>query len=262
MNGGGARWNSIDLASGTQADRHSNRLNFNQTGFSMRSSLGGTTFASPEDNLRATLYKTLFQSTQQSIKPNFSLESRPEHIAAANQESSVLFRVDPKGQVGRFRPRKQRVRESFGERNSRLGHLATRTSLAKIKHGMHGFEGEKFKNDIGYALKPEMLQTNTTILSKRDMEREISNLEQTMAPPSTHPDKSDGAPPTTTRKVDELDGRGGSGGGDGGDQVIYEESVNDAHLDHDDRIAESRLSHTLSTFDSHNTNKMMLVQQN
>ena len=38
--------------------------------------------------------------------------------------------------------------------------------------------GAKFKNDgIAIALKPEMLQTSTTIFSKRDMEKEITNLE-------------------------------------------------------------------------------------
>ena len=34
------------------------------------------------------------------------------------------------------------------------------------------------------------------------------------------------------------------------DQVIYEESVNEAQVDHDDRSIDSHLSNTLTPFDS------------
>ena len=74
--------------------------------------------------------------------PKLTLESRPENEAIANHESSVLFKVLPNGKVGRFRPRIKRKRETFAERNSRLGHLATRTSLTKINSGARGRDGE------------------------------------------------------------------------------------------------------------------------
>ena len=45
------------------------------------------------------------------------------------------------------------------------------------------------------------------------------------------------------------------------DQVIYEESVNEAQLDHDDRSMESHLSPNMTTFDSHQSNSNIMVLQ-
>lgn len=59
----------------------------------------------------------------------------PEERAQANGESTVLYKVPPNGNVGMFRPRPKRKRETFGERNSRLGYLATTTSLGAGQRG-------------------------------------------------------------------------------------------------------------------------------
>ena len=67
----------------------------------------------------------MYRSTQANgDQIGFSLETRPEVLAKEHGESTVLFKVNPKGTVGRFRPRAKRRQESFAERNLRLGNLA------------------------------------------------------------------------------------------------------------------------------------------
>lgn len=81
----------------------------------------------------AHIERTMYRSLQADRdRPGFSLETKPEMIAQSNGESTVLFKVNPVGNVGRFRPRAKRQKETFAERNSRLGHLAHRTSVGVI----------------------------------------------------------------------------------------------------------------------------------
>ena len=96
--------------------------------------------------------------------------------------SSVLDRVDPIGKVGRFRPRLRRNPETFGQRNSRLGHIATRTSIGMVKAKMKLDEQRSkptsmFNTQEGFGLNPDLLKTETTIFSKRAIERELTELE-------------------------------------------------------------------------------------
>ena len=112
-------WRSLDLS-----PLHSERSSRNNLGFSPNA----TGFSMISQGMNSKMYSTMQQSD--NSRP-FSLEDKPEVIAALKGESSVLFKVPPNGTVARFRPRRQRRQETWGERNNRLGYISTRTSGGK-----------------------------------------------------------------------------------------------------------------------------------
>lgn len=186
--------------------------------------------------------KTL--NTERRDRP-LSLEMKPELVAQSNGQSSVLYRVNPVGNVGRFRPRAKRKQESFAERNSRLGYIATRTSVGLIKGKMLAQPQVLAAASLDVpslqasnVLSPAIVKSETTQVEKRSIERELKDLEHALLPSTEEPPSPEPESPSIKAN----------------DQVIYEESVDDCNADLDD--LESHISGTLSAFASRQTTRI------
>ena len=123
--------------------------------------------------------------------------------------------------------------------------MATRTSggLSKSRKVQDSSDikvgGNSFLKE-GFVLIPEMIKTSSTTFSKL-AEREITNLELTMKTPISQP----GSP--MKKQVAR---------GDTDQEVIYEESVNEAQAEQTEGDAYSHISHTGSTYQSKMTNHL------